>query len=130
MNYKFLLFLLLPLCFANCDDDDDSQSVDDIRIRVTNITLCDLEDIQLGFSGLADARSYGSLVQGDTSDYLSFAAAGTCSIDFSATSCGTINGLQFQSVCECICSLSPGNYMARIINTGGIPIETVTIIEE
>lgn len=130
MNPKFLLFLLLPLFFAACDDDDDNQPNGDIMIRVTNITLCELEDIQLGFTNLSETRSYGSLAQGDTTGYLGFEAAGTCSIDFSANYCEIQNGLTYQAFCECICSLEPGNHLAQIIDTGGFGGPTVVIERE
>lgn len=124
--------------FCACEDttEVEPQSIQtEINIRLKNLTATTLQSTSLRFveqGSNTPYTDYGQLAPDETTDYRIFNEAGACGIDFLSAVADTINGPNFNSSCECICPLSPGNYTASLsyLVQGNVAFFDVSINED
>lgn len=135
---KYIAFALLITCsFLACDDDQNkpTPTPTEISIRLDNQTTETVEHTFLRFTeqGAAAAfTEFGALGPDEVTAYQVFDQAGSCGIDYFSQYNGSRGGPRFQSSCECICPLEPGNYTATLSYrvSGNIAFFDVRITED
>lgn len=131
MNPKYLLFLLIPLFFAACDDDDDITPDLPLQIRLQNIDDGPYSNVSFGFLG-AEQHDFGTIEGGATTDYRGYTTGGTCSYDlrFNCETEPDTDCNRFISACLCICTIEPGNYTLQFDLDADGQIRVVELLED
>lgn len=118
MKYMFFT-LAVACCFLACEDaqDEPAPSPTDINVRLRNQTDQTFQTTFLRFLEQGPDATYfnfGQLGPDEVTEYQIFDQAGTCGIDFFGDTTNNNREHNFESTCECICPLSPGNYTANL----------------